>query len=359
VLVAGAATAASVTGLALVGVHLSSGGSTPALTTGFHTASVKASDPSISTPERTATSVAVGASIMALVSRVAPALVSIRAHAAGGDRRGTGIVYASDGIVVTTDHLVDGASSISATTSAGQEEAAALVGEDRSTDVAVVRIPGHDLTVAPFSASSTTPFDGSLTMAVLTDETSGTDPVVYLGTVRGVDEQVATPDGPPLLDMIETDAPVSGDVAGGALLDSRGSVIGITSAVTGAGQSKRCLATPAHLLLGSVRQLLTTGQVAHSWLGIEGRPVDTPSSPPPRSSSGVQVVSVATASPAASSGIEVGDTISSVDNRPVSSMLDVEGDLHEHSPGDQVTVGVLRNSQPLIMEAKLSAAPRP
>lgn len=362
VLVGAVVGAAAVAVAAVAGVHLSSG-APPALNPGFHTASVKASGPSISTPESdTATSVAVGASVMAMVERVAPALVVIQAHTPRGDRRGTGIVYESDGVVVTTEHLVDGASSIAATTSGGQEVAATLVGEDKVTDVAVVRIPGHGLPTATFSSAPSPPAMGEITMVVLSDETSEGGSATYLGTVRGVNEQVANPGGEPFLDMIATDAPVSGNVAGGALLDSTGSVVGVTSAVTGSGSGERCLATPSYLFIDAARQLISVGEVAHGWLGIEGRPLQPPSSsasPSPTPGAGVQVVSVAASSPAATSGIEVGDTIASVDSHPVSSMLDLQGNLHELSPGDEVTVDVVRNSQLIEMKTKLAAAPSP
>jgi S1-C subfamily serine protease len=287
-----------------------------------------------------------------MVAKVAPSLVVVDVATGNGHVRGSGLVFRSDGMILTVARLLAGAVGISVITSNGQEETASVVGEDADDGVAVLRV-GHQLPSVSL-AQSEAPTTGQLAIAVGASGPAGSPPAVAVGTIRGVNRQVQVNDGPPLLDAIDTDAP-AGPTPGGALLDQSGNVVGITTESRDDGGGAHWLATPAAVVDDAAHQLATTGKVVHAWLGISADdqvPPTTGGSAP----AGVQVLTVQSDSPAAAAGLVPQDIIDAVDGQPVPSILDLQGALRLHRPGAPVVLDVVRNGGHWPMHATLGSA---
>ncbi|MGH9206181.1 MAG: S1C family serine protease [Acidimicrobiales bacterium] len=334
---AGVAGALIATG-AVVGVHMAQSPQEANLVAGHPTS---ASTPVV--PVSTDPTIKTGTSVMAMAHGVSPDLVAIEVDNSHGGKRGSGVIYRSDGVIITTQGLVQGATDITVVMSGGQEVSASLMGTDPSADLAVVRVEATDLPTAELASSQNLRV-GQLTVAVtLGDKPDGSAPSVYLGTVRALDQQVVLPGQAPLLNAIETDAPVHSDSEGGVLLDEAGRIVGLTSAHTSAGA--KCVATPANVAAQVADQILQSGQVVHTWLGIEGQNLSTRAAANDGVRSGVQVVAVQPSSPAATSGLRQGDDIVSINASPVSSMLQLQGRINLMAPGTVVNLGVDSSGQ--------------
>jgi S1-C subfamily serine protease len=303
-------------------------------------------------PAQNHASISAGPSLMGVVAKVWPSIVTVDVVTGTGHVRGSGVVFRSDGMVLTVAHLLAGVVGISVITSSGQEETASVVGEDADDDVAVLKV-GHQLpsvSMAPTPQPST----GQVAIAVGASDPVGSPPVVTIGTIKGVNRQVRVNGGPPLLDAIDTDAP-PGPAPGGALLDQSGRVVGITTQTTDDGSGAHWLAAPAALVDDAAGQLVAKGKVVHAWLGIsaDDRVPSTSgggSSPP-----GVQVLTVQSNSPAAAAGLLPQDVIDAVDGQPVPSILELQGALRLRRPGAPVMLDVVRNGGHWPMHATLGS----
>jgi S1-C subfamily serine protease len=288
---------------------------------------------------------------MGLVAKVWPSIVTVDVASGTGHVRGSGVVFRSDGMVLTVARLLAGAVGIRVITSSGQEETASVVGEDADDGVAVLRV-GRQL--PSVSLATPEPATGQVAIAVGATDPVGSPPAVTIGTIRGVNEQVRVSGGPPLLDAIDTDAP-AGPAPGGALLDQSGRVVGITTQTSDDGGGAHWLAAPAALVDDDADQLVTRGKVVHAWLGIsaDDRVPSTSgggSAPP-----GVQVLSVQSNSPAATAGLVPQDIIDAVDGQPVPSILDLQGALRLRRPGAPIMLDVVRNGGHWPMHATLGS----
>ncbi len=303
-------------------------------------------------PAQDHASISAGPSLMGMVAKVAPSIVSVNVATAKGHMTGSGVVFRNDGMILTVARLLAGAMGITVITSSGQEETASVVGEDADDGVAVLHVERQLPSVS--LAPRTVPTTGQVAIAVGATDPAVSPPAVTIGTIRGVNRQVEVNDGPPLLDAIDTDAPV-GATPGGALLDQSGTVVGITTEVSNDGGGAHWLAAPAAVVGDAADQLVRTGKVMHAWLGISSDDrVPRPSSA--GTPAGVQVLTVQSNSPAAAAGLAPQDIIDAVDGQPVPSMLDLQGALRLRRPGTSVVLDVVRNGGHSPMQATLGAA---
>lgn len=317
----------------------------------------------------TTASVQASPSFMGRVARVFPSVVGIQVSSARGAWHGSGLLVRSDGMVLTAARLLVGASRITVVTSDGRTGSATVVGTDPDTDVAVIRFPAQGMTAATFTHDQTL-VPGQMAVAVSVGQ-PGSKPAVSIGTVQAWPRPPTLPNGPPLLDVIETDAPLRSDAEGAALVNQDGQVIGmavissssrpssIASAPTTADAQPLWLVTPGALAWATAQQLMATGHVVQAWLGIEGidaAPAAQPNQAPARNQPiGAKVTSVKPASPAAAADLEVGDVIQAINARPVSSMLALRSDLRLLSPGTRVELTVLRDSKMIALPAVLAS----
>ena len=247
----------------------------------------------------------------------------------------------SGGIIVTSAQAISGARTITVIEPGGARRTATVIGSDRTSGLAVVKI-ADDLPAATFD--STDPVAGSVTVAVALGPGRQVDAPptaqVYAGTVvsSGQVMEGASPAG---LTVTAVRAPLSGDDIGCPLLDSAGQVTGMLGAVVHTGTSVLSVFLPAELVLGVAEDLVSSGEVDHGWLGITaGDPaaatVSTPSTsigvgatvPSGGAGAGVQLRTVDGDSPAAAAGLVAGDVITAIDGEQVHSAAELATRLY-------------------------------
>ena len=289
--------------------------------------------------------------IVEIAERVRPAIVQIEVEGAEGAGSGSGVLLRSDGHVLTNHHVIDGAESITVVMADGQERPGKLIGGDPDTDVAVIKVDGVSLPTATLG-SATNLKVGNQAIAIGSPLGLAGGPSLSVGVVSALGRQVDSREGPPLLDMIQTDAPIAPGSSGGALLDSAGSVIGITTAiaVSDVGAEGLGFATPIDIARDVAEQLITTGKVVHVWLGIEGEDGT--------SNTGALVRKIRPDSPAAKAGVKERDIITSVAGKPVTSMSALVIALRTRKPGQVVSIGLTRDGKPMKLDATLAERPR-
>lgn len=183
--------------------------------------------------------------VSAVLPKVEPSVVTVTTRLVGVDAAnqpvaeqgaGTGFVLASDGLIATNDHVVQGAQSITVTLSDGQTLPAQVVHEDPTADLAVVRVPVGNLPVAPLGDSSTLHVgDPVLAIGNALDLPGG--PTVTKGIVSALSRTITEDDGATLQNVIQTDAAINPGNSGGPLVDASGHVVGINTASASQGQN--------------------------------------------------------------------------------------------------------------------------
>jgi serine protease Do len=279
-----------------------------------------------------------------IAARVRPAIVELQVDGDQGKSSGSGVIFRSDGYILTNNHVVEGATSIVAILSDGHQVKARLVGADPETDVALVKLDGPGRPVATLGTASGLKV-GQLAVAIGSPLGLAGGPSVTVGVVSALGREVDAGTGPPLLDMIQTDAPIAPGSSGGALLDQRGDVIGITTAVAvnSSGPQGLGFATPIDIAHDVAEQLIGNGHVTHVWLGVEGEDLDADTANQLGVSGGAVVKKVVPGSPAANAGIAISDVITDVDGVRVTTMGALVVAMRERKPGDKVTVGFWHN----------------
>jgi len=279
--------------------------------------------------------------IVTVVHTVAPSVVNIQTEATirrreidpffdpfgmfGGQTRsyttqslGSGFVWSSDGIIVTNNHVVEGASRISVMFSDGTQVAAKLIGVDPDSDLAVLRVDAKKLTAAPIGTSSDL-LIGETVVAV--GNPFGLSGSVTTGVVSALGRSVPSKEaGRTFTDFIQTDASINPGNSGGPLLNIEGKVIGINVAIYAQAQGIG-FAIPVDRAKKVIQDLLRYGQVHSAWIGAvtatltpeEAKRVGV------NASHGALVVRVFAGSPAQAGGLRAGDVITAVAGKPVDS----------------------------------------
>ena len=256
---------------------------------------------------------------------------------------GSGFVMTPDGYVLTNSHVVSGAKRIHAVFQDGERYAAHLVGDDPPTDIALVRIDAPHLTALSFADSSALRV-GQIAIAV--GNPYGFDCTVTAGVVSALGRSLRTKTGHLVDDVIQTDAALNPGNSGGPLVDSRGRVIGVNTAMIMPAQGI-CFAIAANTAGFVMGKLIHEGRIQRSYLGVAGQNVplhrrvvrfhDLPRE------SGVFVVSVEPDSPAQRAGLRDGDLIVAYGAQPVGGIDDLHRLLTEEQAGVGSTVTIIRD----------------
>jgi len=253
--------------------------------------------------------------------------------------------------------VIDGADAVKVVLDDGKELAATVVGSDPDNDVAVLKIDGGPFPVATLGTAADLQV-GQTAIAIGSPLGLAGGPSVTVGVVSALHRRLDTRSGPPLLDMIQTDAPISPGSSGGALLDANGAVIGLTTAVaTTDGAQGLGFATPIDVTRSSADQLIAGGKVVHVWLGIEGTDVDPTTAKNMTIDGGALVGTVVKGSPADKSGLQPRDVIVGIDGQPVKSMGALVVALRGRMPGNTVTLDVRRGNEEKHMTVSLIERP--
>ena len=297
--------------------------------------------------------------VMTAVERVSPsvALIEVEAPAPAGSRRrgtaagsGSGFVFTPDGLVLTNSHVVSRATRIHATLPDGQRFRADLVGDDPETDLAVIRIEGPQLpAVALGDSEALRP--GQLVVAI--GNPYGFQYTVIAGVVSALGRSMRSRSGHLMDGIIQTDAALNPGNSGGPLVNARGEVIGVNTAVILPAQGL-CFAIPIQTARRVAGLLIRDGRVRRAWLGVGGQNVPLPKRvatalrlAAPR---GVMVVTVEPNSPAARAGLRERDIIVALDEQAIGSVDDLHRELTESRIGTRVRLAVVRELEKLAFE---------
>ena len=274
---------------------------------------------------------------------------------------GSGFIISSDGLVITNQHVTEGAVEIVVTARDGTDYPAELLGEDALTDLAVLRIDGADLPVAPLGRSDDLRI-GEWVVAIGNPYgylLGNAEPTVTAGVVSGVGRNII-PSGDQAgiyVGMIQTDASVNPGNSGGPLVNALGEVIGVNSSIFSAsgGSVGIGFAIPIERALRVANELGRHGAVRRAWTGIDVSGADRLREW--KQLGGLGVTDVARESPAARAGIRAGDVVASANGRPIRTFLDWEAVKLDVSPGDTVRLRVLRDGAPRTMVLVVEPVP--
>ncbi len=279
---------------------------------------------------------------------------------------GSGVIYLSNGVIVTNNHVVTAggnqpAPNITVTLATGERLDASLVGRDPLSDLAVLRVDTDDLPAATFLTDMSQVQVGQYAFALGTP--LGLEGSVTMGIVSAINREVPGGGSLGTLDLIQTDAAISPGNSGGALADARARVIGINVAAASPDIETRAqnigFAIPSDLVVDVVEQILETGKVDYGYLGIQTTAI-TKSLEQDYGlsrSEGVLVVQVESDSPAAKAGVRQGDIIIQIGDRVVDSEVDLFSYLRGQKPGEQVELVIVRDGEERTLTATLGSRP--
>lgn len=292
--------------------------------------------------------------VVEIARRVRPAIVTVNVGRAGLEGNGSGVIIRSDGYVVTNHHVIEGVGSVQVELASGKSYSARIVGSDAETDIAVVKIDAPNLSVAPLGSAKDLEV-GQLAVAIGSPLGLAGGPSVTVGVISALGRTVESGGGKDLLDMIQTDAPIAPGSSGGALLDERGAVVGITTAIalSGVGAEDLSFATPIDIARRVADQIIATGSVVHPLIGIQGRSVTPDRAQELGVDGGAEVTAVQPGTPAEDAGLRPGDVIVRFDGQPVTGIERLVVGLRSRSPGDTVELSVRRGARDLVLRITL------
>jgi S1-C subfamily serine protease len=301
--------------------------------------------------------------VVSATERVSPAVVNLevvqRAVAGRRGRRtppesevrgtGSGFIFTPDGFVLTNSHVVHGATRIEATLTDGRHLAASLVGDDPHTDLAVVRLQAEDAHLPTVTLGSSRALRvGQLAIAI--GNPLGFQTTVTAGVVSALGRSLRASSGRIIDDVVQTDAALNPGNSGGPLVDSRGAVIGVNTAIIRGAQGI-CFAIAVDTAQFVVARLIREGRVRRSVLGLGGQNL------PIRRQvvrfhgltieSGVLVLALEAGGPAAVAGVRERDVIIAFDGRPIAGIDDLHRVLGADCAGVPGTLTVIRRAEKL------------
>jgi serine protease DegQ len=283
-----------------------------------------------------------------VVQRVEPSVVTV-SHDRG---TGSGVVWSKDGVVVTNDHVVSPEGQtvdrVEVAFFDGRRFPGTVRATDPTTDLAVVEVDRQDLKPATFQRAL--PLVGELAIAI--GSPLGFENTVTVGVISGLHREIpgsAQQGIRSLVDLIQTDAAISPGNSGGALVNGRGEVVGISDAYIPPQQGAVSIgfAIPAATAVDVVGDLLRTGRASHAYLGVGADQVtrEVAAQLGLDRAAGVLVLEVADGSPAAQAGLRPGDVIVRIGDQPVDTVEDFFGELRQRRPGDRAQLTIVRDGR--------------
>jgi S1-C subfamily serine protease len=300
--------------------------------------------------------------VVSAVDRVGPAVVSVSVARQAPERfrrrgmpefhgAGSGLIITPDGYVLTNSHVVRGADRIELGLQDGRTLIGQTVGDDPHSDLAVVRVHESGLPAAELGDSARLRV-GQLVIAI--GNPLGFQATVTTGVVSALGRSLRAQSGRLIENIIQTDAPLNPGNSGGPLVDSRGRVVGINTAVI-YGSQGICFAIPVNTAKWVTAQLIREGKVRRAYLGISGQVA-----PIPRglvleyglgAETGVRVIEVQPGTAASDAGVRPGDIIVRIGNAAVATPDDLQRALGAHPVGEMLSVEVLRGAERVRMAA--------
>jgi putative serine protease PepD len=263
--------------------------------------------------------------------------------------QGSGFVYDAEGHIITNQHVVSDASSVSVKLWNGKSYRAQVVGTDSSTDLAVLKIDAPASQLFPLALGDSSKLVvGDSVVAI--GSPFGLEETVTSGIVSALHREMQSPNGFAIDDSIQTDAAINHGNSGGPLLNAQGKVVGVTSQIESdsGGSVGVGFAIPSNTVRSIATQLISTGKAEHAFLGVLLRDSST---------GGAAIQSVRAGTPAAKAGLQSGDLIVKVDGKTISSASQLRGAINAHKPGDAITVTYARNGTTHTASVTLSTRP--
>ena len=312
-----------------------------------------------------------------VVAEVEPAVVSILVESTavdffGRSRRssgsGSGVIFREDGYILTNNHVVQDADSITVVFSDGREREGEIVGTDLRTDLAVVRVDERGLPTAPLADPSKLRV-GDWVIAIGNALGLRGSPTVTLGIVSALQRSIPRGSGNvTLFDLIQTDAAINPGNSGGPLVNLLGEVVGINTAVlrgtdntTGTEAQGIGFAVSMETAIPVADELVDNGRVVWPWLGVSVADVNpaVASEMGLTSRSGVVINSIEAGAPAQQAGLEPEDVIVALGGQPVTNLRDLQRILRiDYEPGDELTVTAVRDGRERGFQVTLGESPR-
>ena len=312
--------------------------------------------------------------VPAVAEAVTPSVVRIDVRSGSGDGPGpggqsglgSGVIYRSDGYILTNHHVVDGAGSVEVRLADGDVLEAEVIGSDELNDIAVVKVDATDLPAINLRPESEPLLVGETVIAI--GSPFGLDASVTAGVISALnreirlDEQIPGEGVQTIPSIVQTDAAINPGNSGGALVDAQGRLVGINTAIlTRSGASQGVgFAVGVEQAVDSSDQLIDQGFVRHPLLGIAGTDVSAEQADeldlPARR--GAIVESIQPDTGAAEVDLRPGDVIISVDGAPLATMSELVAEVRRRAPGEVVELEVFRDGELLEFEVELGERPR-
>jgi putative serine protease PepD len=286
-------------------------------------------------------------SIAAVYERVKDGVVKVSTSGATGGATGSGFVIDEEGHIVTNQHVVAGAESVSVEFSDGSEETAEIVGTDPSTDIAVLDVnrPSSLLTPLRFAAEGSLQVGNQVIAIGSPFDLEGT---LTTGVISALGREIRSPNGFTIENAVQTDAALNHGNSGGPVLDTQGRVVGVAAQIRSesGGSDGIGYAVPGDTAQRVARELIADGTVDHAYLGVSLED-DGPA----------RLESVRRDTPAARADLHAGDTVTEVDGEAVESGDDLRAAIDAKKPGDKITLTIERAGAPRTVQVTLGQRP--
>jgi S1-C subfamily serine protease len=283
--------------------------------------------------------------IVALADKIHPAVVQVRAYRPEGVLNGTGFLFRTDGFILTSQRVVEDARQVTVTMADLSQQTAEIVGTDPDTGLGVLKIPGKTWFSAPLGTAANLK-SGQTAIAI------GAPQWVGVGVVASTGTSVQSKDSPLLFDMIELNGTVDPLASGGPMLDGRGAVVGVLDVLDGEGY-----ATPIDIARDVADQLISVGRVAYGYLGVHGSDPDSDLAKRLHLDGGAVIGDIDDGSPAYLAGLHRGDVVTDIESVHITTFAMLEYTVRSFRPGQAVTIKLVRNGQPLSLNATLTVRP--
>lgn len=272
---------------------------------------------------------------------------------------GSGVVVTPDGYILTNNHVVEGADKLTVALSDNRIYPAKLVGADPKTDIAVIKIDSKNLpTVVLADSDKLRP--GDIVFAVGNPLNVGETVTMGIVSAKGRSNLNLLDDVGGYESFIQTDAAINLGNSGGALIDAKGRLVGINSAIMSPSRGNIGIgfAIPVNLAANIMTSLIATGTVRRGYLGVTGETL-TPDLAEQfglaRDASGVIVTDVTPGSPADKAGLKPSDVVTAVDGKPVAELEAMRLLISEYPPNTRVPLSIVRDSKPMTLTVTLGA----
>jgi S1-C subfamily serine protease len=297
---------------------------------------------------------AYSSAVIHAVETVGPAVVKIEVARGGG----SGVVFTPDGLILTNSHVVEQGGQLTVVMTDGRSMRADLIGQDRDTDLAVIRVDGTALPFATLGDSRAVRV-GQIAIAI--GNPYGFHHSVTAGVVSALGRSLRARSGRLMDDIIQTDAALNPGNSGGPLVTTRGEVIGVNTATILPAQGL-CFAIASNTARFVAARLIRDGRIRRSYIGLAGQTVPIPRAVARDNqlavTSGVFVASIEPGSPAARGGLKDGDVVIAFAGTPVTGIDDLHRLLTEERIGESTAVSILRSARRRQITIVPAEAPR-